>query len=363
AVNARKERIQDAYAVPSRPGLLYEGIVYEAEPTRVYVYVSCLHKTAVAFLSATFDPPVGTLLKFRMKNADGWAIAESPEVIGVVANERLLDVYKEVYPQQEFRDDEELHLDEDNVDAAPAMDGEQQAETLKPTVHPLNNWKFAAKDKKASDSLDVAIAAAGITLQVEAPKPTFEAPKDWNFAATERKATDLLGVAVATADGTTTFYTSLGSVEIPVETQLGVWVRMDVTLTEGRFVEGDDDVLHIEQLVPPPMDTRVIRGKRVMLTAEVEKHPDGVGNQFLGAVLDPLSLLPRDASYGIFIAELEFDKGCFLVIRYHKPSSIGVSATVPLEASAYHFAEDHRGLDIQEGIKEYAELLQLQHDM
>lgn len=94
AVNARKERIQDAYAVPSRPGLLYEGIVYEAEPTRVYVYVSCLHKTAVAFLSATFDPPVGTLLKFRMKNADGWAIAESPEVIGVVDNERLLDVYK-----------------------------------------------------------------------------------------------------------------------------------------------------------------------------------------------------------------------------------------------------------------------------
>ncbi|KAH7699572.1 hypothetical protein AAVH_33323 [Aphelenchoides avenae] len=206
--------------------------------------------------------------------------------------------------------------------------------------------------------------AANNEEQVEAPpEPSFADPENWVFVHTDEKANDLLGVVVDTANGNTTFYTRLGTVEIPVEAQLGAWVRMDVTLTEGRFVQGDDDVLHIEQLVPPPMDTRVIRGKRVMLTAEVEKHSDGVGNQYLGAVLDPLSLLPRDASYGIFIAELEFDKGCFLVIKYHKPSAFGVPATVPLEESAYPFPEDHRGLDIQEEIIEYAGLLQLQHDM
>ncbi|KAH7717958.1 hypothetical protein AAVH_14605 [Aphelenchoides avenae] len=325
-VNARKEQASDAQPGPStssasgsvqrpratsdveegeRPGPLYEGVVYETEPTLVYAYVSSLRETIVALMTDAFQPAVGALLKFRLKHSFrsfGLHVADSPEEIGVADNERLLDVYKKVYPRQEFRDAQRLRPSNGKVVVSPA---------------------------------------AGVRRQVEAPKPTFAAPKDWNFAAMDGKASDLLGVAVATANGTTTFYTRLGSVEIPVETQLGVWVRMDVTLTEGR-VQESDEIINIEQLVPPPLDTRVI-GQRILLTAEVEKRPEGISNQFLGRVVESptvLSLLPHDSPYGTFVAELEFVEGRFHVIRYHKPSSVGVPATVPLEESAYPFPED-----------------------
>lgn len=94
-----RDSLQEPQAVSTveeegRPGPLYEGIVYDVEASRVYVYVSLFDERAVAFTTGAFRPQVGALLKFRLKYSLGWVIADSPEEIGVVDNERLLDVYK-----------------------------------------------------------------------------------------------------------------------------------------------------------------------------------------------------------------------------------------------------------------------------
>ncbi|KAH7713111.1 hypothetical protein AAVH_19556 [Aphelenchoides avenae] len=199
-----------------------------------------------------------------------------------------------------------------------------------------------------------------------APSTTdFRPPEGWNFRVERDKVFDLLGIAVGKKRGTgTIFRTRMGLVEVPAQCSLGTWVCMDASLDNGR----PTNITRLRQL-HPPISTRFIQQRSVMLAGYVRRQSDGLFfNDYLGRVYDPQRLLNADSEENVFAVELQLDDSDapnvereyrFFVVKNHtRLVNMQQPLVIPLELSAHSVEWGVSCQTEQADIKRYSEELQ-----